>query len=472
MSSRLPPEPGETPTKVVVQGTKPGSPEARIIVARYQGEITHFHAKARQNRLAGEQSTQFMHQRMTNGGRMRYASINGQEVLTIEVPIPEIAEVTQLVPPPSSWWDFALVDLLVPDIPKTNAKLSAYVRPPLADDRGVTLEDMGGQVFAPGAVVEFGSAARPIVAEFVASADQTASLRVDLRPYRGRTQLDVELYGYLEVFYEGGEGPPIASSLAAQVGRRVTGMVGNSSQTGREVVGAPIILRSAVPPLDQLVGWFPELSGLDTRAPGEPYLFGVDLSARYNSGWGSSWAQDPPTWVNQMDSGAYSDVTEWWAPGIIKTRKIRGSRWRVSGTTSWTPGPVPTSGYTSGTDYEMEGYYYEFYYQPIYDNAPTPQYISRDADMQYVFCLGELFDCVTKYSKPAEDAWDTGKEFYVWQNTDMYPERWKMVNSDKKVTVATQDTPSNPTIENHFEMPYLGLLRLDLAHASVAWEPA
>lgn len=84
-NSRLPPKFGETPTKVVLEGTDPGDPAARQLFVELQGQIARFHSKARQSREISEQDQLGMQQALPGGGRMRYQFNSGQETLFVRV---------------------------------------------------------------------------------------------------------------------------------------------------------------------------------------------------------------------------------------------------------------------------------------------------------------------------------------------------------------------------------------------------
>lgn len=84
-NSRLPTNPGETPTKVVLEGTDPGDPAARQLYNELRGQVARFQGKARQSREISGQPQLNMQQALPGGGRMRYNYNNGQETLRIEV---------------------------------------------------------------------------------------------------------------------------------------------------------------------------------------------------------------------------------------------------------------------------------------------------------------------------------------------------------------------------------------------------
>ena len=84
-NSRLPPKPGETPTKVVLHGTDPGDPAAIQLYNELRGQITRFHSKARQSREISGQPQVTMQQALPGGGRMRYVYNGGQEQLHVTV---------------------------------------------------------------------------------------------------------------------------------------------------------------------------------------------------------------------------------------------------------------------------------------------------------------------------------------------------------------------------------------------------
>lgn len=85
MYSRLTTPPGETPTKVVLEGVEPGSPAALALFNQHRAAITQFQSKARQARQISEQSGSHMHQSLPDGGMMRYVYNQGQETVYVRV---------------------------------------------------------------------------------------------------------------------------------------------------------------------------------------------------------------------------------------------------------------------------------------------------------------------------------------------------------------------------------------------------
>lgn len=111
---RLPPVPGWAPTKVVFDGVKPGSPEAQALYLEFQGPINRFHAKARQAVQTSEQQGFGMHQKLPNGGMMRYSFNHGQETIHVQVE-PEIVVVAKKPkkPKPKPKPKFLAIDVLI-----------------------------------------------------------------------------------------------------------------------------------------------------------------------------------------------------------------------------------------------------------------------------------------------------------------------------------------------------------------------
>jgi hypothetical protein len=83
--SKLPPEFGETPTKVVFEGVEPGSPEAQLLYMQNMGEISSFQQKARQSRVTSGNSVSSMQQALPGGGQLRYTYNNGQETVHVRL---------------------------------------------------------------------------------------------------------------------------------------------------------------------------------------------------------------------------------------------------------------------------------------------------------------------------------------------------------------------------------------------------
>lgn len=145
--SRLPPKPGETPTKVVFDGVEPGSAEAQLLFQQHKGPIGQFHSKARQQRELSEQPIAHMQQAMPDGGRMRYSYNNGQETIHVALeprpgtPVGTQPQVLELPPTQPS----LAIDVLFDCEPYLAGDIWAYTETTVHDP---------GQDGSPGAYVE------------------------------------------------------------------------------------------------------------------------------------------------------------------------------------------------------------------------------------------------------------------------------------------------------------------------------
>jgi hypothetical protein len=463
--SRLPPEFGETPTKVVFEGVEPGSAEAQRLYHERISEISSFHQKARQNRMISESPTSSMQQALPNGDQLRYTFNNGVENIHVRLSTKSRGGEAARRSDQKRPWDFALIELTLPDMTKTAAVFGAFETPRGHHDEGVAADDNGGRTFSDNPYLEFASGTEEILATIPGMAPQISSLKVDLTKVRGNNPVDIDLYGFIRVYSEPGT-TPTDSGRIAEVMRSYT-TFGGSRPHGQEVLHERVLFPIAS--TDVIVALFPELSSVRLYVPGEHNIItnaltGTAYEPLGYPNWGPDWAQDPPSWISQF-GGAYSEVTEYYVPGVIKSIKRIGSQWRVYGAGTWTPGPPPSGGYSPGVQYEFEGWCYEQYFGPLYE--PVPQYISRTGQLTAVFFQGSPMDSVSYYPYS-----DIGKFFYRWENKATYPGRWNSKVISTTVPLHTIDPPIVTSIENHFGMPYLGRVRLDADNATAKWLPA
>lgn len=85
MYSKLTPEFGDLPTKVVFESVEPGSPAAQLLYHQTQGAISAFHQKARMSRLISDQEGSHMMQALPDGGQMRYSYNFGIETVHVRL---------------------------------------------------------------------------------------------------------------------------------------------------------------------------------------------------------------------------------------------------------------------------------------------------------------------------------------------------------------------------------------------------
>lgn len=114
MSRSLPPEFGETPTRIVFEGVEPGSAAAQLLYRQLQGQISRFQFKARQARTISEQPGAHMHQALPGGGMLRYTYNDGIETVYVRAePARPVVVQPQPAPPRPDRHDPVLaIDLL------------------------------------------------------------------------------------------------------------------------------------------------------------------------------------------------------------------------------------------------------------------------------------------------------------------------------------------------------------------------
>lgn len=127
MYSKLPPNFGNTPVKVVFEGVEPGSPEAQKLFHQHQGQIQHFHKKARQNRDISQQPGASMQQAMPAGGQMRYTYNLGQETVHVRLAPTKVVEgVSEDKDKPRKFDVVLAIDVLFDTKPYVAADVTSY----------------------------------------------------------------------------------------------------------------------------------------------------------------------------------------------------------------------------------------------------------------------------------------------------------------------------------------------------------
>jgi hypothetical protein len=195
------------PPKVVVEGTEPGSPDARRIVAKYAGDIKRFHGKCQQA-YSLSPAGQMKLQGQWPGARAVYLNVDGQEIIRIKVDQSVRGEELEITP---DFWDYALIELYVPDMYFDEGALSltcyAHLTAPIEAEL-----DAGSSLPFPGVASnqDSRSTADPMINaaeadQVVRSVDEDhpwsyASFIVDLRPARGLSVVTADLYPYISLF--------------------------------------------------------------------------------------------------------------------------------------------------------------------------------------------------------------------------------------------------------------------------------
>lgn len=467
MYSKLPALPGDTPTKVVIAGTEPGSPASQRLYHDNQGEIGRFQSKARQSREISGNAVSYMQQVMTNGGLMRYAYNNGQETLLVLLTPPEVGAASTPPPaPPEDYWDWALIEMTLPDMTASEAFFSAFIQKE-GHDEDIALDERGGTSPAEKPHLEFGNDDdAPVVAELDVP-EQYGSLRIDLRSFRGAQTVRVNIYGYIRAPV------PESNIIGASVVLKYTTLPTIPGTTfAPEEFGDPRLLTMNGYTIDEVLAALPELASV-TVWDGVEGIVG----ARTETFLGGSDEVNTIGVQTILDyyaqfGGDYTLEQIEWAPGVYRTVSEHGTRYTIDADPGdpdpdWILG-LPDD-FSPGVEYGLAGYALDAYYMPIRDDDAD---LSRVATLKSVFFKGEPIDAVAHYKSEDPDSGNTIKEFYRWENQETYPQRWKMLTDKQTVSVPMKDPPTVNTSESHYGMPLLGTAELDIKLATMTWKPA
>lgn len=489
----------QQPVKVRFDGVPEHSREAQLMLDAMGGEINHFHRKAEGAYELSPVEVMALNGRYPSG-TMRYTNVQG--VASIRV-TPEPHVLQQVLgkpeeePKKGDRWETAIIDFKVPNLEETSAFFAAYRQPenPAALEYAVTGGGNAGWM-------TFATAEGP-VSDDNDGTTFWASLKLDLTKLPGERIVKLDIYGSIAVYNEDPEGDITDSAFVAGATRR-PGTVftlsplsesdpGAGSQTyegpgdwvGAATLSTYDLVLVAVPqqkgPADMtwtdaqamfptLLGGVAESAGgsLDTLTAN--YYASSSVAFTYdtdNNVWESQPTGPSLTRPDQiMDAWMPTGptVTEYWAPGIIKSEYVQVSRWRRG---FFEVGDWPSYPAEDGRTYVIETLQYRGCYMPIYGSGePEPIFITRTATIQSImFYRGDPMDVEAKFE--TDDDHDLGRR---WESSTL-PER--LMNPSGTVEIETIDIPEgDDTPANHFGRPKLGTLTVDIIGGSVKWKAA
>lgn len=447
----------QAPVAVRFAGVPAGSPLARELYAALQGPISQFYQACAQN-YALSLGTHARVQRELPHAQLSYINNHGSETVYVRVSR-ELQEhaVRQLKRPMP--WDFAVVEIEVPDLVKTNAYFGAFLGGEITNLAGVAEDygSSGGYTYGSPPILQFADFNQPIIDSISGVTKRITSLKVDLRPFRTATAISVDIHGYIKVF---NDVVITSSTLMAYTTRLVTGTGGG----GYPIIGGTYLHMISPYTQSDATTLFPELVGVPLEGAGS-YIENSTFDATWN---GSAWSPaDPNTVMAQWPGTDTGYSTTEWLPGITKKIERTGASWWRSFTSnpSLLPQNAPpiTSPVNDGFGYRTLSWDFHHYYSPTYSLSPS--YITRDATLRSVFFRGDTMTSVT-------DQYGTGKEYAVWEDPKLYPARPKMVIDRHTVPMITMAIPGDTSVENKFGMPKLGTLTLLIQDGAIAWKPA
>lgn len=470
------------PTKVVFQGVPPGSSAPHELYKAFAPQINHFH-RSQAQKYSLSPIENYRAYGVYLGLRMTYTNLHGQETIHIEVE----TQGGQPVVVPSDYWDFADIEILVEGVPQVQSSFgwaggifAAYITSPnVSGDitvdtfnaRGVASTIQQSQdtliMFADD---PFG----PSIPQLAQVDDGLygASLRVDLRPFRGLSAVTIDLYGYMSPYFS--DGPIVGRTAAAMVGRHGT-------------FGSPDILRIYTDH-DRVIALYPELDAV----------------------WGANWYQYTPSdpgWATHLNDGGYGYDYTWtvastpgnWFGGAnpngerpffghtIETVPIA----YFDGTTlasieysnywEWidlTPPtgpeartdsiPEPPPGFNGVNPYTVSFYWTDnyTYYEPTYGDGGT-FYPNYPAEVR-----GALFKGNPMTGRSLHYNDNNNASYRRWESQAAYPNRWG-TGKLGDVSLISQDTDvDHYYLLYHYGMPKLGTVTIDLIHGGMSFKAA
>lgn len=449
-------------SKLIVRGVPPG-PATEMALNLLRAPLKRFHL-AQQSRVRDSIDGIAIHKAHTllpGGAKAVYTNMYGQERLELHVSSATARQIEERLA--DNFWDWALVELVIDDAPASDSYFSAFISPEIyAAEWGTHSED-GILRYPP-----WDGTLNP-VAE--ASTQRVASLRIDLRPYRGGT-VQVDLRGWIEGHeQEGlpGEGEGDFDFVSSRNLGRLTRI--DRVSGGYEIVATANDYAIAIAHFPELAGTprrDPSVggsSGVFTRDPIWNYNFPPDVFPNawtYLSGTGPVADADPNTYMSTF-AAARATITTYWDDGhvAVKSTAQGGCVWTPPDSSSPNFTNVIPSPYSDG-QYFITLYDYKLLYVPIVRLSPR-----KSARLKVIFFKGNPLDAASEH--------DTGPDQYLlWESRDRYPERWELHELDVEVTVGSQPDPSDWSAENHFGMPMLGTLTInpDQVRGGFKFEPA
>jgi hypothetical protein len=463
---------------------------AERVLSKLQGTIGQFLRKNQTQVKLGEHA-QYASRMAVPGGSIRYKNNNGLETVDVEVEGQE--ELEEKAEAGDAYWQWAIVEITIPDMTLTSAEMSAFMNPkPKAPLQGVAWDDNenydaqveGGAPLAYPDV--FGDANGDWVQlqTLTGQTDQVSSLRVDLRPYPGGVKFD--LYGYIHSYTDPDKHGPATNSFlrAGQRANSVTsqsgtwhtpngtsGVYANGADCSSRVIGP--VMRVAIQSI--IEDQFPETIGQTFSAVSQGTLNsffqqqgpaltiggpGIAYGPAY-AGQGVLWSPGSGNMPTDYDvsgiiaggGGSFVDTATYWDVGGTIIAKHRGLGVVTAYTNASTGfqdivqagGPVDAQGGWSYSCYDYTSYFLASF-------SPLTVYPTRAGPVRFAVFDGEGPDAYTRLQGISggfgtRNRWESSKRGVG--------KRWPM----KQIAVAnirSIDEPGTQTIANHFGMVKIG----------------
>lgn len=426
----------QTPARTRVTGIDTNTPEGRAALAERAGAINRF-VTAQRQRYSLSPVTHHAARGQIPDGWVAYTNQFGNEQIQVHV---DVGGKKTL--PPDKWPDWAMIDLHVPTISGVIFDGAAYVVSPilapivLASEQPIRGVVVDGSEGIPGDGTTRPAIAYPDIAEAFASPaggnDRISSLLVDLRQFRGISAAVVKLYGYLWTTV----GTPVLSGW----GRNQTEDSLSSSTT---ILGTTTFSGGVFTP--------PMTSFWHHPLPSDSYLhsdFQLDVSV-------VDTPAPPPTPSSHPTlPSVHEDVTLDPASGLVT---------RVD---AYTLDAVPAGG--SNFTVSEQHVIYNWTIFPTFSTSfdVTP----RDCEVRAEMFASGLHWAPSKQTYSLQDRFQNHAR---WEDQAIYPARHAGTKiGAASVGMGAFNDDLGQIVFNHFDMPFLGTVTLDLQHWGISFKPA
>lgn len=419
------------PTVVRFYGIDPKNVEDADALQDRAGEINRFVTACRQD-YALSDTTQLKRKRQIRDGEVRYLNQGGNELVEVRIELPKHrgAEKRKRV------WDWAVINIVAPDAVLMSMSVIAYLIPPPAEVPPGVAADNYNLVDASDGIALAYPVAEDATHDDPDTSQRISSLRVDLRRFRGWSAVGIDLYGTVVSL----DYPVIPWRY-----RRVE----TSSVDGQTTLGDAVYVS------------------------GSPTTFSPDASTFYAmvDGIEDADLNSDTTTVLVGDAPLVPDMAGFGFPDLKKeyeydpvsglmTKKIEHQ------TLACDPGTglPPVGSYVIGDTYTFIDFHNTQTFDIVLDTTlgPAPP-ITRDCDVRVAMWIGTPEWSVTTQPDP-------GDGFIPARWDDRYPDRDNGIDVGQVTMDGTVTPPTDAG--NHYGLPYLGRVTIDLEHGAATFKPA
>ena len=458
-----------------VHGYPPDAPETFLLLEAFSGSVKQFYlGQARNYSLAAGQ--QWAKSVDRGDHQIRYVASGGTEIVTLKVH-PERAR--RILTGDEAWWDSALVEITIPSTNEVLGLYAAFMTAPVLEVitvdsylpvKGVARDlygwDAWGAAHRPDLIVAYPD---PDGAPDYYEADrytQTASLRVDLRPFRGFTTIAIELWGMVT-----------PSSVPVLIDSEFKGYFARKRNDAVHPWPAEYVIQAPdASSKNNIIAAFPEyeaygdswvnfgsIAGVEDHniywvVPGVGFFGGPLTEAKWNAGYWSSLTPEDY-------AAAYSpeELETEWAPGIRKTyKRVRYGVYRAD--IGWVynetlPTPPPYIPETERVGLEPGVYRFPVQsgdttelWTPLYGSETILE--GRPGTVSGALFLGNPWDKVAEYVAD-------GYQLRQWEISAVYPQRPNLGTLGEVTVPAIDDYGLESTLQNKWNMQKLGTVYID-----------